>query len=327
MRAAANIAGRVLVRYNSVLLGRLPPVRRGQPKSAYNNALRARAGETATAHIQSYWIMVPLEVSDTEQFKAEILSWVPPDHPSYGYAFHHLVRLARTLSITPPGGPEDHALEMGAYSQITPALHFLLGYGHIHGSYLGRRGKTEKKKLVSADGRRFQFKMDLFDAERDKFPYRDGSLATVLCCELLEHLREDPMHAVCECNRVLRDGGHLVLTTPNIASLDAVRRVLEGANPGYFTAYLRGKPEERRHSREYTPLEIRMLFEAAGFETVLLETGPLSAEEGEEPQYLTDIRSLLAAHGYSTELRGTNIYAVARKAGPPRERHPAWLYY
>ncbi len=39
-----------------------------------------------------------------------------------------------------------------------------------------------------------------------------------LCCELIEHLAEDPMHMLLELNRVLRWGGLLILTTPNIAS-------------------------------------------------------------------------------------------------------------
>src|SRR6185436_5473516 len=41
-------------------------------------------------------------------------------------------RLVKTLAITPPGGPEDRVLEMGAYLQITPGLR-KLGYGEVRG--------------------------------------------------------------------------------------------------------------------------------------------------------------------------------------------------
>ena len=49
------------------------------------------------------------------------------------------------------------------------------------------------------------------------FPYPDAHFATVICGELIEHLFEDPMHLMSEVNRILKPGGHLVLTTPNIA--------------------------------------------------------------------------------------------------------------
>ena len=38
------------------------------------------------------------------------------------YLETHQTRLVKTLEITPPGGPGDRVLEMGAYLQITPAL-------------------------------------------------------------------------------------------------------------------------------------------------------------------------------------------------------------
>ena len=38
------------------------------------------------------------------------------------YLDTHQTRLVKTLEITPPGGPDDRILEMGAYLQITPAL-------------------------------------------------------------------------------------------------------------------------------------------------------------------------------------------------------------
>src|SRR5262249_29439942 len=49
-------------------------------------------------------------------------------------------RLVKTLEITPPGGPCDRILEMGAYLQITPALRRQLGYGEVRGCYYGPAG-------------------------------------------------------------------------------------------------------------------------------------------------------------------------------------------
>ena len=123
------------------------------------------------------------------------------------------------VSIVPPGGPDDHILEMGAYLQITPALKHKLGYGSVRGCYYGKLGNVDHKKVESADGDSFECEIDLFDAEKDIYPYRDEHFSTVLCCELIEHLFEDPMHLMSEVNRIVKPDGHLVLTTPNIAAL------------------------------------------------------------------------------------------------------------
>ncbi len=254
-----------------------------------------------------------------------ILSWAAQPE-SRRYVETHLSRLQKTLSIVPPGGPEDRILELGAYLQITPALKTRLGYGEVRGCYYGPAGRVESRMVVSEQGERFQCEVDLFDAERDPFPYPDGHFATVLCCEVLEHLAADPMHMMAEINRVLRPGGHLVLTTPNMASLRALSALLQGYHPGFFSQYVRPSGEaaaEPRHSREYVPQEIRRLLEAAGFAVLRLETGPF--REAPRPELIW-VRHLLERYRLPAELRDEGIYALGRKSGPVRERYPAWLY-
>lgn len=254
--------------------------------------------------------------------KDAILAWTG----SNDYVEAHLTRLAHTLEITPPGSADDAVLEMGAYMHITPALHYELGYGTVRGCYYGPAGQTDSKTVRAADGREFHCEVDLFDAEKDPFPYADESFATVLCCELIEHLPSDPMHTLAEINRVLRLGGHLVLTTPNIASLRAVAAILNGRHPGFFATYL--KPEklaegDSRHNREYTAREVYLLLHYAGFDITLLETGPFL--EKPEPE-LDWVKDLLKKQQLDTEYRGDGTYIVGKKAGPIRERWPDWLY-
>jgi glycosyltransferase involved in cell wall biosynthesis/SAM-dependent methyltransferase len=255
-----------------------------------------------------------------------ILSWAP-DESAKGYMETHLTRFEKTLEITPPGGPDDRILEMGSYLQITPALQTRLGYGEVRGCYYGPAGRVDRRSVRSVDGEEFQCTLELFDAEKDCFPYGDGYFSTVLCCELVEHLTEDPMHMMAEINRILRPGGHLVLTTPNIGSLRAIAAVLAGYHPGFFPAYIRprvqGEEPEARHNREYTAREIVLLFHYAGFEMTLLETGAFRNEPKPEHGW---VKHLLDRYEQPTDLRGDGIYAVGRKTGPVRERHPAWLY-
>jgi len=251
--------------------------------------------------------------------------WATSD-ASRGYLATHQTRLLKTLEITPRGGPCDRILEMGAYLQITPSLRTRLGYGEVRGCYYGPLGRVEQRAVTSQEGEPFDCLVDLFDAEKDRYPYPDDHYATVVCGELIEHLFEDPMHLMGEINRILKPGGHLVLTTPNAAGLRAIAAILQGYHPGFFPAYIRPSESgevDARHNREYTPREIRQLFEAAGFEVTLLETGEFRDEPHPE---LGWVSHLLKRYWLETELRGDGIYAVGRKSGPVRERYPAWLY-
>ena len=146
----------------------------------------------------------------------------------------------KTLEITPPGGPCDRILEMGAYLQITPALQHAAGLRRGARLLLRQAGPHRpSRRSPPPTGETFACDIDHFDAEKDRFPYPDGHFSTVLCCELIEHLFEDPMHLMGEVNRILKPGGHLVLTTPNMAALRGIAAILQGYHPGFFHAYIK----------------------------------------------------------------------------------------
>jgi len=254
-----------------------------------------------------------------------IAEWTPSENGSREYIKTHETRLEKTLAITPPGTESDRILEMGAYLQITPALRSKLGYGEVRGCYYGPAGETSLRTVTSETGETFACEIDLFNAELDTFPYLNEHFKTVLCCELLEHLPTDPMHMMAEIHRILKPGGYLVLTTPNIASARSIAAVLQGFHPQLFSTYLRPKDGETdaRHHREYTTSEIRQLLDNSGFEVTLLETGPFREEPKPE---LAWVDHLLDRYILSKENRGEGIYAVGRKTGAVRERYPSWLY-
>ena len=254
-----------------------------------------------------------------------IAGWTPAENGAREYIKTHETRLEKTLAITPAGTAADRILEMGAYLQITPALKTKLGYGEVRGCYYGPAGQVTHRSVTSEDGETFTCDIDLFNAESDPFPYPDEHFKTVLCCELLEHLPTDPMFMMGEINRIVKSGGHLVLTTPNIASMRSIDAVLQGFHPQLFSTYLRPKDGETdaRHHREYTCQEIRQLLENSGFEVTLLETGAFRDEL--KPEFAW-VEHMMDRYMLSKELRGDGIYVVGRKTGPVRERYPGWLY-
>jgi SAM-dependent methyltransferase len=258
--------------------------------------------------------------------KNYVLGWASDDRAPKHYAESHIDRLTRTLDLTPPGTANDRILEMGAYLQITPALKTRLGYGEVRACYFGPAGTKSHKRVRSSDGEEFECEVDLFNAETDAFPYPAEYFSTVLCCELIEHLNTDPMHTMAEINRVLKPGGHVLLTTPNVISFRAIAGILQGYHPGFFPAYIRPGATtngEARHNREYAPMEVGFLLRDAGFETESIATGPFLDEPKPEFGW---VKHLLERYQLFTDLRGDDIYALGRKTGPVKDRYPAWLY-
>ena len=252
---------------------------------------------------------------------------VQPGSPAAkAYLATHIPRLARTLELTPPSRTSGRILELGCYMQITPVLGELRGYTEVRGAHYGPLGQSESK-TAEIDNRPFDCIVDLFDAERDVYPYPDGHFETVLACELIEHMIYDPMHLLLECRRVLEDGGRLLLTTPNVASLTSVWRTLHGyGNPQIFYQYTRPAPgaaPDIQHMREYTAYELRDAVRAAGFEVETLLTEPIEKFSEHLPVW-----NFLEEHGFNTAYRGEQTYCVAvKRAGLPITRFPTFMYY
>jgi SAM-dependent methyltransferase len=207
--------------------------------------------------------------------------------------------------------------------QITPLLERLCGYREVRGAYYGKPGDVDRKIIRFPDGE-FRCSIDHFDAERDPFPYPDEYFDLVIAGEIIEHMIFDPMHLLLESRRVLIEGGRILITTPNIASLTSLAKVLTGeANPQIYSLYKRpGGELEIGHMREYTAAELAETMKAAGFEVERLFTTFLDEYDSHRP-----LLSLLEANGYSTENRGQQTWCVARKQGDlPIDRYPFFLY-
>lgn len=262
-----------------------------------------------------------------DEIVAFVRSVDQPDEAARRYLEIHVPRIGRTLGLVPAPQSSSRILEMGAYMHMTPALHCVLGYREVRGAYFGPLGRVDEK-TASVGGREvFRCLVDLFDAERDRYPYPEGHFEAVLACEIFEHMLHDPMHMLIEMHRVLEEGGTLILTTPNVVSFTAVARVLEqSGNPQLYSKFADPRGEfadtEIPHVREYTPKELQEAVESAGFEVENLFSEVIPGYGTEER-----MRSFLAANQYPTTLRGEQLYLIARKrAGRPVVRYPGFLY-
>lgn len=264
---------------------------------------------------------------DSKLLLEYVRGWAEPQSDGWRYLEAHSRRLIKTLQMIPRGVNGQRILEMGCYLQITPALSELWGYGEVRGCYLGASG-SKTRAVQNREGKTFECTIDLFNAEVDTFPYPSHHFQTVLCCELLEHLQCDPMQMMREIHRVLQPDGVLILTTPNVASLRVVDRVLRGNHPAYYNRYprpfRRGElAPDPGHFREYSPTEIAQLLSDSGFVVLRIETGPYSEASFAEANWVKDV---LEHAKQSTVLREDCIYTVSKKAAIPKNRYPLWLY-
>jgi SAM-dependent methyltransferase len=105
------------------------------------------------------------------------------------------------------------------------------------------------------------------DIERQALPFPDERFDCVVCAEVFEHLRVDPLLVLSEINRVMGLGGRLLFTTPNLYAAQTILRFLAGRglrDPVSAFAQIRGLGHVG-HIREYSTAEIRRFLAQANF--------------------------------------------------------------
>jgi 2-polyprenyl-3-methyl-5-hydroxy-6-metoxy-1,4-benzoquinol methylase len=107
------------------------------------------------------------------------------------------------------------------------------------------------------------------DIETTKLPFHDDKFDGALFNEVFEHLRIHPIKTLQQVYRVIKPGGVLLLSTPNLTSLSGwFNLIVKNKAPGdIYSEYEKlEKLGHMGHVREYTPVEICSLLEKIGFQ-------------------------------------------------------------
>jgi len=159
-----------------------------------------------------------------------------------------------------------------------------------------------------------------FSVEAGDFPFETGSFDVVLFCEIIEHLQTDPVFVLREVHRILKPGGTLILTTPNVSRLENVARMIAGVN--IYDPYS-GYGPYGRHNREYNKHELNLLLNYCGFEAHVLFTADVHANRSGELCRLNVLKPLLR---FREQDLGQYIFSSSTASRTPSKKRPSWLY-
>jgi SAM-dependent methyltransferase len=110
--------------------------------------------------------------------------------------------------------------------------------------------------------------IDRCDVETERLPFEDETFQHLFFLEMIEHLRINPLYSLREMNRVLKPGGHLYLTTPNVFALHhrigglLGRETIESPYRLFRKLELLG---HCGHIRLYSASEVKEILENTGF--------------------------------------------------------------
>lgn len=231
----------------------------------------------------------------------------------------HERRFARTLQVLIEQEPQGRLLELGCSSVLPLSLIELVPELEIHVTDFDLSKSQQHKLIVQSNFKSAEFQAYSVDLEKTPLPCPDESFDYVLCCEVLEHMEVDPMFMLSEVNRVLKPGGVLIITTPNVASSWGITKILQGYEPYFYMQYQKTGTGYHRHNYEYSVHSLKSVLSSAGFE------GSIWTENIFENPAVSVIKQLLEA-GFLLHNLGDNLFAVAKKTGPILNRYPEVIY-
>lgn len=199
---------------------------------------------------------------------------IRPDRPELAtwhesYVANHTHRIALDLRILRSTiAPGSRVLEFGCVPLMLSASLPASGYDVTGVDIAPERYATSLARLGMP-----VLKCDI---EREPLPFEQNAFDAAAFFELFEHLRINPIFTLREVARVLKPSGVLLLSTPNLKSLDGLRNfwLRDRAYSCCGELFEEYEKLERLghmgHVREYTKSEVVSFLGKIGFEVVEL---------------------------------------------------------
>lgn len=289
--------------------------------------VRAEKNQLDVAHALAVPLPLPNGVTEQQlyQFVTSVRVSDAPEEEMRNYGSHDFRRFVYTLGLTKD--IKGRCLELGANPYFTTMLlHQFTDLELTLANYFGNEPSALEKQMIlyrsiaNNESLTREFSYHHFNIEQDLFPYSDSSFDVVIFAEIIEHLLMDPCKVLREIKRVLKPGGDLILTTPNVARLENAAKLLAGVN--IYDPYS-GYGPYGRHNREYNTHELTRLLEYEGFSVSTCFTADVHHNPASS---FSDLNTISQQIIHRKNDLGQYIFMKARSSGNFATQRPSWLY-
>lgn len=210
---------------------------------------------------------------EAERALEEVAASFPPELRCRGFARNYAEYRLRLRLLAPLLPQVYRVLDVGAGAGATSLMLRRLGARVVVLDTWAEYAPELQNQMGSWPEMRERFRRFgvpgvVHDVLEGALPFGDGSFDLVTLYDVIEHLPASPRRLFWEVRRVLRPGGHVALSTPNVANLRArVRLALGRTVHGPMADWFEGE-RYFGHVREYTLGEVKYMLERSGFRVV-----------------------------------------------------------
>jgi ubiquinone/menaquinone biosynthesis C-methylase UbiE len=170
-----------------------------------------------------------------------------PYHEGGSYFAKAKDRMDRTFSLIQPEVAGKVVVDVGASPFYLLDCAKKAGAAECHGLYFSydEHPLKNSKAIYSEHG---AIHLNHANIENEKLPFEDDSVDIITACEILEHCEYFPVLFSQEIRRVLKPGGLLCITVPNVCSIANIAKLILQRN-----IYMKYRSDSTgRHKHEFT---------------------------------------------------------------------------
>lgn len=198
---------------------------------------------------------------------AEAVEWQQDATPRPNFYFRwHLPRLVATLDVLGQvtNSTEVHSvLDLACFPPFSVLMERWIGR-RSDNQVWSRTSYTGGPESFQVSGKTCDVPTTAANLNTSTLPFDSAKFDIVLFMETIEHVHRHPQYVLCEINRVLRTGGLLLVTTPNVASWKKIKGLTDG-NWGFDSPTFGA---DWGHRYEFSPYQMQEMLRASGYAPV-----------------------------------------------------------